>query len=115
VTALQLFHEATRRGLTLRRTGSDKLAVIPARLCPREFAEILREHKPELLTLLSGGKPNNLPGAVSLHRPLTESERVLLVRWCGTDTDPIIFEAINLFNGRIVGIGAGGATRGGSP
>jgi hypothetical protein len=106
VTALQLFHEAARRGLTLRRTGLDKLAVIPARLCPREFADVLREHKPELLTLLSGGEPNNLRAAASLHRSLTDSERVLLVRWCGNDHDALVFEAINLFDGRIVGIGA---------
>ena len=38
------------------------------------------------------------------HRPLSEDERVLLLRWCGTDRDPTIFEAIKLFNATIVGI-----------
>ncbi len=104
MTALELFHEAARRGLTLKPDSSGRLAVIPARLCPPEFADILREHKLELLSLLSPGSPNNLPEAVTLQRPLTERERVLLMRWCGTDNDPIIIEAINLFNATIVGI-----------
>jgi hypothetical protein len=103
MTALQLFHEAARRGLTLKRAGSDRLAVIPARLCPPEFADILREHKPELLSLLGVGNPSNLPEVVKPHRPLTEIERVLLVDCCGTEYDPIIIEAINLFNATIVG------------
>jgi len=100
MTALELFHEAARRGLTLKPVGTDRLAVIPAKLCSPDFAHALREHKPELLSLLSAGKPEQ----VKLHRPLTESERLLLVRWCGSDTDPIIFEAINLFDATIVGI-----------
>jgi hypothetical protein len=37
-------------------------------------------------------------------RPLSERERVLLVRWCGTDDDAIVLEARSLFNGTIVGI-----------
>ena len=37
------------------------------------------------------------------HRPLSQRERVLLLRWCGTDSDPTIFEAIKLFNATIVG------------
>ena len=104
MTALQLFHEAARRGLTLKPAGSGRLAVIPARLCPPEFADILREHKPELLSLLSVGNPNKTSEVVKPHRPLTESERVLLMRWCGTDNDSIIFEAISLFNAMISGI-----------
>jgi len=39
-------------------------------------------------------------------RPLTENERALLIRWCGTDNaPPIILEARRLFNATIVGIG----------
>jgi hypothetical protein len=38
------------------------------------------------------------------HRPLTDRERVLLVRWCGTDNHPIVLEAVNLFNATIVAI-----------
>ena len=84
MTALELFHEAARRGLTLKPAGLDRLAVIPARLCPPEFADILREHKPELLSLLSVENPNNLPEVLKPPRQLTERERVLLIRFCGT-------------------------------
>jgi hypothetical protein len=41
----------------------------------------------------------NGPTAV-LNRPLSERERDLLLRWCGHDNDPIILEAIKLFNAR---------------
>ena len=37
-------------------------------------------------------------------RPLSERERALLMRWCGTDDDAIVLEARALFNGTIVGI-----------
>jgi hypothetical protein len=73
MTASQLLHEAARRGLTLKPANSGRLAVIPARLCPPEFADILRAYKSELLSLLSARKPER----VNLHSPLTESERVL--------------------------------------
>ena len=53
MTALELFQEATRRGLRLEHRG-DKLAVIPARLCTLDFANMLRAHKPELLSWLKG-------------------------------------------------------------
>ena len=37
--------------------------------------------------------------------PLTENERALLIRWCGTDNaPPIILEARRLFNATIIGI-----------
>jgi hypothetical protein len=49
-----------------------------------------------VLAVLNESKPTP-------HRPLTESERVLLMRCCGTDEDPIIIDAINLFNATIVG------------
>jgi hypothetical protein len=35
-------------------------------------------------------------------RPLTETEHALLVRWCGADYHPLIIDAINLFDARIV-------------
>jgi len=38
---------------------------------------------------------------VKPHCPLTEGERVIL-EGCGAESDPIIIEALNLFNGRIV-------------
>lgn len=52
MTALELYTEATKRGLRLELAG-DKLAVIPARLCPPDFAVVLREHKAELLAWLN--------------------------------------------------------------
>ena len=52
VTALDLYREATRRGLHLEPRDGDKLAVIPGDLCPPDFADMLRQHKRELLDLL---------------------------------------------------------------
>jgi hypothetical protein len=51
MTPSELCHEATRRGLRLEPRG-DKLAVIPAKCCPPEFADMLRQHKGELLVWL---------------------------------------------------------------
>ena len=52
MTALDLFNEATRRGLQLEPRDGGKLAVSPANLCPPDFADVLRRHKRELLDLL---------------------------------------------------------------
>lgn len=60
MTAPELYREATRRGLRLEPHG-DKLRVTPARLCPPEFADVLRQHKRELLNLLDTAVPG-LPG-----------------------------------------------------
>jgi hypothetical protein len=100
MTALQLFHEAAKRGLTLKSAGSDSLAVTPARLCPPEFANILREHKPDLLALLNAGISGGTE-VVKPHRPLSEREWAILVR-AGAENDPIIITALNLFNATIV-------------
>lgn len=51
MTALELIAEAGQQGLTLKATGN-YLDVIPGRLCPPDFAQKLRAHKPELLSLL---------------------------------------------------------------
>src|SRR5262245_2107494 len=51
MTAFQLAAEAEQRGLTLHPVGN-YLDVIPARLCPPDFAEKLRAHKRQLLALL---------------------------------------------------------------
>ena len=48
MTAIELCNEAARRGLRLETAG-DKLAVIPAKRCPPEFADVLRQHKQEIL------------------------------------------------------------------
>ncbi|NBR87118.1 MAG: hypothetical protein EB141_18590 [Verrucomicrobia bacterium] len=52
MTAQELFQEASRRGLRLKTVG-DKLAVIPANLCPPDFAATLKAHKSELLVWLN--------------------------------------------------------------
>ena len=61
-------HEAARRGLRLERRG-DMLAVIPAKRCPPEFADTLRQHKREILSLLEGQAagltPDCTPGSTS--------------------------------------------------
>jgi len=49
--AEHIYDEAERRGLHLKSLG-DKLAVTPRAHCAPEFAELLRQHKRELLDLL---------------------------------------------------------------
>jgi hypothetical protein len=51
MTTRELYLEATQRGLRLEPRG-DKLAVIPANRCPPDFADVLRQHKGELLDML---------------------------------------------------------------
>ena len=51
MTAFELYHEAARRGLRLEPRG-DKLAVIPGDRVPPQFADVLRQHKRELLDWL---------------------------------------------------------------
>jgi hypothetical protein len=53
MTPPELCHEAIRLGLRLEPRG-DKLAVIPAKRCPPDFAAELRQHKGELLDFLEG-------------------------------------------------------------
>jgi hypothetical protein len=56
----------------------------------------------EQLTLFAGSV-RDTPAATP-HRRLSQRERELLVRWCGTDNHPLIVDAINLFNATIVDI-----------
>ena len=51
MTAPELYHEAARRGLRLEPRGG-KLAVIPGDRVPPDFADVLRQHKGELLNWL---------------------------------------------------------------
>ena len=53
MTAIELYREAARRGLRLEPRG-DKLAVIPGDRVPPGFADTLRQHKQEILSLLEG-------------------------------------------------------------
>ena len=50
---VELYQRAGRLGLRLEARG-DKLAVIPAKRCPPDFADTLRQHKQEILSLLEG-------------------------------------------------------------
>jgi hypothetical protein len=50
-TPHEIYLEATRRGLRLEPRG-DRLAVIPPKRCPPDFAAVLHQHKFELLDLL---------------------------------------------------------------
>ena len=52
-TAQDIYLEAQKRGLRLEPAG-DKLAVMPKGKCPPDFAAVLRQHKPQLLTWLEG-------------------------------------------------------------
>jgi hypothetical protein len=63
MTALDLYREATRRGLHLEpRDG--KLAVSPPDLCPPDFVDVLRQHKRELLDLLESQTHRLPPGCL---------------------------------------------------
>jgi hypothetical protein len=64
MTALELYHEAARRGLQLEPRG-DKLAVIPGDRVPLEFADVLRQHKRELLDWLEARAAGLTPDCAS--------------------------------------------------
>jgi hypothetical protein len=100
VNAIEVYQEAGRRGLTLKRIGPDKLAVIPGCFCSPEFANTLRAHKAGLLALLTEPETNRI-AVVKPNRPLTNRE-LWLLRRAGAENDPIIITALNLFNGKIV-------------
>jgi len=56
MTALDLYREATRRGLQLEARDGGKLAVMPPDRCPPDFVEVLRLHKREILDLLEANR-----------------------------------------------------------
>jgi len=60
VTPAELYVEAAKRGLRLAPAG-DKLAVMPKGKCPSDFADVLRQHKTELLNWLEARKANLTP------------------------------------------------------
>jgi hypothetical protein len=64
MTPPELCDEAARRGLRLEPRG-DKLAVTPAKRCPPEFADSLRQHKREILALLEGQAAGLAPDCAS--------------------------------------------------
>ncbi len=52
MNAHDVFLEARKRGLRIAAAG-DKLAIMPKGACPPDFADVLRQHKGELLDWLS--------------------------------------------------------------
>jgi hypothetical protein len=60
MTVNALWNRATALGLRLEPRG-DTLAVIPAKRCPPDFADVLRQHKREILDLLEARAYGLLP------------------------------------------------------
>ena len=52
MTPIQVLQKAWDISLKLGFEPPDTLTVEPARLCPAEFATVLKAHKPQLLTIL---------------------------------------------------------------
>lgn len=83
--AQDLYLEARRRGLRLAPAG-EKLAVYPKGKCPPDFADVLRQHKAELLQWLNSPPcpgwraipPADLPLNPAMPRPTPANrERVI--------------------------------------
>jgi hypothetical protein len=80
------------------------------RLSGRIAASLNAENDVEADTKIDGGSGQKLRSQSQKsvravrNRTLTKHERSLLVCWCGSDNDPLILEAIKLFNATIVGI-----------
>jgi hypothetical protein len=100
MTARDLLIDAGQRGLRIIPDGVN-LRIRPGRLCPPDFASLLRAHKPELLALLANPISLERTEVAKPHRPLSEREWAILVR-AGAENDPIIIEALRLFNARVV-------------
>lgn len=82
--AADLYRQAAELGLRLERRG-DQLGVAPATKCPPEFADVLRQHKADLLQWLNSPHcpgwqatpPHDLP--LNLERPRPGPEHARLV------------------------------------
>lgn len=84
MTAMELCHEAARRGLWLEPRG-DKLAVLavdPGERVPPDFADVLRRHKVELLDWLEGRTAGLAPDCVPW---LNVAKQVLAGEFDGCD------------------------------
>ena len=85
MTLEEIYFEAKRRGLRLERAG-DKLAVIPAKLCPPDFFEVISKRERELLNWLedryTGLAPDCLPW-------LGIARRVLASEFDGSDSSTL--------------------------
>lgn len=92
MTTEEIYHEATKRGLRLESAG-DKLAVIPAKLCPPDFADILRQHKHELLDWLETRDTQLPPDCVPW---LHIARQVLNGEFVGADSSTVASLTIGL-------------------
>ena len=92
MTTEELYHEATKRGLRLESAG-DKLAVIPAKRCPPDFAAVLREHKRELLDWLETKGAQLPPDCVPW---LHVARQVLAGEFVGADSSTLASLTIGL-------------------
>lgn len=81
MTAQALYQEAARRGLRLEQRG-DKLAVIPAHRVAPDFADVLRQHKRDLLNWLEV-RSRNLP--LGQARWLPVARQILTGEFDGAD------------------------------
>lgn len=96
---LEIYHRALELGLRLEPAG-DMLAVMPKGKCPADFADILRQHKPELLAWLNrppcpgwqAVPPADLPLHPVQPRPTTVNARLVMayqVRQIADGTGPL--------------------------
>ena len=92
MTAFELCHEAARRGLRLEPRG-DKLAVIPGDRVPRGFADTLRQHKQEILSLLEGQAAGFAPDCAPW---LHVARQVLAGEFDGADSSTVASLKIGL-------------------
>ena len=92
MTALELYREAGQRGLRLEPRG-DKLAVIPGDRVPPEFADLLRQHKRELLDWLEARAAGLAPDCAPW---LHVARQVLAGEFDGADSSTVASLKIGL-------------------
>ena len=94
MTAVEIYHEAARRGLRLEPRG-DKLAVIPGDRVPLDFADVLRRHKGELLDWLEACAAGLAPDCAPW---LHVAKQILAGEFVGADSSTVASLNIGLQN-----------------
>ncbi len=94
MTAPELYHEAARRGLRLEPRGG-KLAVIPGDRVPPDFADVLRQHKGELLNWLEARAAGLAPDCAPW---LHVAKQILAGEFVGADSYTVASLTIGLKN-----------------
>jgi hypothetical protein len=92
MTAEILINRAAELGLRLEPRG-DKLAVIPAKRCPPEFADTLRQHKGALLDLLEAQSSHLTPDCAAW---LYVARQILAGEFVGADSSTVASLTIGL-------------------